>query len=48
MIPLSQQCIRLFKIARKFAWPNVDVKLTTFERLIHQIVSQEKSRADHV
>jgi hypothetical protein len=39
MIPLSQQCIRLFKIARKFAWPNVDVKLTTFERLIHQIVS---------
>jgi hypothetical protein len=38
MIPLSQQCIRLFKIARKFAWPNVDVKLTTFERLIHQIV----------
>lgn len=39
MTPLSQQCIRLFKIARKFAWPNVDVKLTTFERLIHQIVS---------
>lgn len=39
MLPLSQQCIRLFKIARKFAWPNVDVKLTTFERLIHQIVS---------
>ncbi|CAF3137563.1 unnamed protein product [Rotaria socialis] len=39
MIPLSQQCIRLFKIARKYAWPNVDVKLTTFERLIHQIES---------
>ncbi|CAF3505136.1 unnamed protein product [Rotaria sp. Silwood1] len=39
MLPLSQQCIRLFKIARKFAWPNVDVKLTTFERLIHQIES---------
>ncbi|CAF1644950.1 unnamed protein product, partial [Adineta ricciae] len=39
MIPLSQQCIRLFKIARKFAWPNVEVKLTTFERIIHQIES---------
>ncbi|CAF4306775.1 unnamed protein product, partial [Adineta steineri] len=39
MIPLSQQCIRLFKIARKFAWPNIDVKLATFERLIHQIES---------
>ena len=39
MVSLSQQCIRLFKIARKFAWPNVDVKLATFERLIHQIVS---------
>lgn len=38
MLPLSNQCIRLFKIARKFAWPNFDVKLGTFERLIHQIV----------
>ncbi|CAF1404222.1 unnamed protein product, partial [Didymodactylos carnosus] len=34
---LSQQCIKLIKTARKFAWSTVDVKLVTFERLIHQI-----------
>ena len=41
MVPLSQQCIRLFKIARRFAWPNVDVRSPTFERLIHQVVSED-------
>ena len=47
MMPLAQQCMRLFKIARKFAWPNIDIKLTTFERLIHQIVSKKNDCKRH-
>ena len=48
MTTLSQQCIRLFKIARKYAWPQIDVKLVTFERLINQIESQNATAQNSI